>query len=205
MTDPNFYVETPRLFLSYLQPSSDTHCDFIVALYNTPEFIASIGGEPTSITTREAARKMLTSRFPSEHARNGYGTYLISLKPSSPLGDKLDDLKNATPIGTVGLMRGEPPDCYDAPDIGYAMLPEHMRKGYTKEASLGIMDYLEKEGKLDKGVFGFCDPKNESSMGVLNGIGFEYRGDRPLRVFGGMVSAVWMRKGMAEDLDGYGL
>ncbi|KAK1761586.1 hypothetical protein QBC47DRAFT_370448 [Echria macrotheca] len=205
MTDPNFYVETPRLFLSYLQPTLDAHCDFMVTLYNTPGFIASIGGGPSPIMTREAARKLLAGRFPSEHARNGYGTYLVSLKPSSSSGDKLHDLKNATPIGTVGLMRGEPPDCYDAPDIGFVVLPEHMRKGYTKEAAVGIMDFLEKEGKLDNGVFGFCNPKNEASMGVLRGLGFEYRGDRPLRVFGGELSAVWTRKGMAEDLEGYAL
>ena len=81
MLDPSFFVETNRLFLSLLQPDDDSHYDFLMESHNTPEFIASIGGLPTSITTREAARTLLAGRFRDEHARNGYGTYLVSLKP----------------------------------------------------------------------------------------------------------------------------
>ncbi|KAK4442300.1 including n-acetylases of ribosomal protein [Podospora aff. communis PSN243] len=200
MSDPTFFIETPRLFLSYLQPAYPTHCDFLVALYNTPEFIASIGGHPTSITTREAAQKVLAGRFRDEHARNGYGTYLVSLKPEGwEAMDKLDALSASTPVGTVGLMRGEEPDCYAAPDIGFAMLSEHMRKGYTKEAGLGLMEYLEKERGL-KDVFGLCSLGNEVSKAVFRSLGFEDRGERALRVFGGEVSSVWVKKGMSEDL-----
>ena len=67
MTDAAFHIETPRLYLSYFQPALDAHCDFLVQLYNTPEFIASIGGTPTSITTRAAAQRISktgTSRSP---------------------------------------------------------------------------------------------------------------------------------------------
>ncbi|KAK0625782.1 including n-acetylases of ribosomal protein [Immersiella caudata] len=205
MSGPNFFVETPRLFLSYLLPENDAHCDFLVALYNTPEFIASIGGSPTTITTRDVARTVLAGRFREEHARNGYGTYLISLKPEGADGvDKLDALRAATLVGTVGLMRGEEPDRYEAPDIGFAVLSEHMRKGYTKEAALGIMDYLEKE-KGVRDVLGFCNPENNASKAVFRSLGFEDRGERALRVFGGEVSAVWAKKGMSDDLTVYGL
>jgi len=209
MSDPTFYVETPSLFISYLQPSNDAHCDFLVALYNTPEFIASIGGSPTSIVTREVARKVLAGRFRDEHERNGYGTYLVSLKNedgNGEEGDKLAALQAAVPIGTIGLMRGEEPDRYPAPDIGFAMLTEYMRKGYTKEAALGIMEYLERE-KGVKDVFGFCDRKNVASKAVLRSIGLEDRGEWPLRVFGGEISAVWTKKGMHGDFGpgGYGL
>jgi len=212
MADPNFYIETPRLYISYLNPDNDAHCDFLVALYNSPEFIASIGGKPTSITTREAARKQLAGRFRNEHARNGYGTYLVSLKPESPAETTSDTGKKdvtallaaATPVGTVGLMRGEEPDRYEAPDLGFVVLPAHMRKGYTKEACLALMDYVEREQGVS-GVFGFCEPTNEASRSVFRSLGFSNRGILSLRVFGGAKSEVWAKPGMAEDLSVYGL
>src|SRR6478609_3935735 len=165
MTDPSFFLETPRLFLSYLQGDSDQHCDFMVELYNSPEFIASIGGKPTSIVTREAARRLLTNAFPGDHARNGHGTYLVSLKPAEYSVETPEDimatLKVATPIGTVSLMRGEEPDRYAAPDLGFAVLPAHMRKGYTKEACQTLLKYVSTE-KGVAGVFGFFNPTNEA-------------------------------------------
>ena len=236
MSDPTFFVATPRLLLSYLQPDSDAHCDFLVALYNSPEFIASIGGKPTAVTTREAARTRLAGRFRDEHARNGFGTYLVSLRadpapvPSvesssaqdgrptpvyvasstgaaTPDADKaryVSELATATPIGTVGLMQGVAPDRYPAPDVGFAVLPAHMRKGYTREAVLGLLGWLEGERGV-KEVFGFTAPGNEASIAVFRSVGFEDRGIVPLRVFGGERSAVWTKKGMSEDLSMYGL
>ncbi|KAJ1323042.1 GNAT family N-acetyltransferase [Microdochium nivale] len=74
---------TPRLLLVRPDASSPAHADFIVRLYNTPLFIASHGGKPTSITNRDAAAAYIRRRFNAEHERNGYGTYLLVLKPSN--------------------------------------------------------------------------------------------------------------------------
>ncbi|KAK3681697.1 including n-acetylases of ribosomal protein [Podospora appendiculata] len=199
MVDPSFAIETPRLYISHFVPEDDKHCDFLVELYNTPEFIASIGGAPTSITTRAAARERLAGRFRDEHARNGYGTYLVSLKAS----DATPTLASATPIGTVSLMRGEPPNCYTAPDLGFAILPAYMRKGYAKEAAQALLDYVEREQGVED-VVGLFDPKNEASCAVFKSLGFEDRGLRELKVFGGVRGAVWTKPGMAEDLSVYG-
>ncbi|KAH7063028.1 including n-acetylases of ribosomal protein [Macrophomina phaseolina] len=215
MTDPNFHITTQRLYLSYFQPSNPAHCDFLVTLYNTPEFIASIGGKPTSVTTRDAARALLEGRFRAEHARNGYGTYLVSLKSSAseaPTASHPDDgeeipfaerLSRCKPIGTVSLMRGEPPNAYTAPDLGFAILPEEMRKGYAREAAEGLLKYAEEElGVRD--VLGLFDPTNAASRGVFRSLGFRDRGVRKLKVFGNIEGAVWVREGMAEDLGVYG-
>ncbi|KAF9630011.1 Acyl-CoA N-acyltransferase [Lasiodiplodia theobromae] len=205
MTDPTFRITTPRLYLTHLLPTNPAHCAFIVTLYNTPEFIASIGGKPTSITTPDAARKMIENRFVAEHARNGYGTYLVSLKPPGATetpGE--DDFANSTPIGTVSLSRGAPPDAYTAPDLGFAILPAHMRKGYAREAAAALLAWAERERGVDA-VLGLFDPQNEASKGVFRSLGFEDRGTRTLRVFGGVEGAVWTKKGMEGDLGVYGL
>lgn len=212
MSDPNFYISTPRLYISYLIAENDRHCDFLVELYNSPPFIASIGGKPTSTTTREAAHELLAGRFRAEHARNGYGTYLVSLKPEEQQLPQEDGgsgssgplVASATPIGTVSLMRGEGPDSLAAPDLGFAILPGYMRRGYAREAAVGLLGYAEEElGVRD--VLGLHDPGNEASSGVFRSLGFENRGLRELKMFGDVVGSVWARKGMDGDLSVYGL
>lgn len=51
MSDHTFAIETTRLYISYLQPDNNADCDFLVELYNTTEFVASNGGNQTTITT----------------------------------------------------------------------------------------------------------------------------------------------------------
>ncbi|KAL1616265.1 hypothetical protein SLS54_008558 [Diplodia seriata] len=219
MTDPNFHISTPRLYLSYLQPSLPAHCDFLVALYNTPEFIASIGGKPTSITTRAAAQAVIAGRFRAEHARNGYGTYLVSLKPAPspltnatttttvdpPADDFSERLAACTPIGTVSLSRGEgePPNAYLAPDLGFAILPAFTRRGFAREAAQALLAWAEQQlGVRD--VLGLFDPANEASRAIFKSLGFVDCGVRTLTVFGGVRGAVWVREGMEEGDGGLG-
>jgi RimJ/RimL family protein N-acetyltransferase len=177
MPDPTFHLTTPRLTISHLNPSNPLHCNLLVSLWNTPEFISMLGGTPTSITTPSAAQALITHRFAAEDARNGYGTYLISLTSST------------TPIGTVSLMRGENSPLL-APDIGFAPLSECMRKGYAVEAARALIAYVERELGV-KAIFGFCDGGNQASMGVLRKLGMKCEGVRKVEVFGGKETGVW--------------
>lgn len=218
---------TPRLLLIRPDPSSSNHADFIVNLYNTPQFIASIGGKPTSITTREAAARYIKRRFASEHKRNGYGTYIIVLKPDVQLeasNNSNNSNSNKGPstaskdevqkealqqqdgilIGTVSLSRGEGvvgEKCYAAPDLGFAVLPEYCRKGIATEASRGLLDWARRERGVDI-VLGLHDPANVASAGVLQKLGFERRGERKLAAIGVDAGLVWtLRTGHGEDDD----
>jgi RimJ/RimL family protein N-acetyltransferase len=208
MTDPNSHIITPRLYLSYFVASNDAHCDFLVNLYNTPEFIASIGGSPTSITTTAAARQYIEGRFQAEHSRNGYGTYLVSLKPDSPAMSSsasfAEMLKGCMPIGTVSLTRGVAADAYKATDIGFAIIPELNGKGYATEAARALIDYAQQNLGVDA-VFGFFAKGNTSSRRVVEKLGFEDRGVRSLKNFGGAESEVWTLPGMDANLEVYGL
>ncbi|KAI5211344.1 hypothetical protein AUEXF2481DRAFT_1387 [Aureobasidium subglaciale EXF-2481] len=189
MPDPTFQITTPRLKISHLNPSDPSHCDFLVSLWNTPEFITMLEGKPTSITTPSAAKSLIETRFASDHARNGYGIFLVSL------------LESNVPIGTVSLMRGEN-SSLRAPDMGFAMLSGYMRKGFAVEAARALLEYAERKLGVDA-VFGFCDEWNEGSMGVLRKLGMKWEGVRKVKEFGGNEVACWSW-GM-DDVEEYGL
>ena len=54
-------------------------------------------------------------------------------------------------------------------------------------------------------VFGFCSPANRRGRGALENIGMEFRRVKPLKVFGGEDSAVYVLPGMSDDLSVYNL
>lgn len=188
MNDPNFRIESGRLYISYCLPSSPTHCAFLVELYNTPSFIATCG--PTGITTTEQAKTFIENRSAATHARHGHGQYLVSLKETSK------------PVGIVSLMKGDSPEeSYSAPDVGFAMLPQVSGQGYATEAARKLLDYASETLGI-KEVFGFTDEKNTASRRVLEKLGLEDRGVHLLRVFG--PSSVYASPSMV-DLKEYGI
>ena len=201
MTDLEFFIETPRLNLSYFDPENDAHCDWLVELYNTPEFIASNGGRRTSVTSREVARSQLRTSFREEHARNGYGKYLVSLKPISGSSEPYG---SGELVGMVSLMRGSGADALAVPDVGFVIHPTKTRQGFAKEAASGLLKYAERELGVQHAL-GLCEPDNVASQGVLRALGFENRGVRPFTAFGGESVSVWSSAGMMGDLAVYGL
>ncbi|KAF7126150.1 hypothetical protein CNMCM5793_002572 [Aspergillus hiratsukae] len=200
--DPNFLIPTSRLNISCLFANSPTHCNFIVKLWNTEDFIKSCG--KTGLDSPEKVSRFLQDRVYADYARNGYGIFLVSLKPEpeaeadSGLGEvgKL--------IGTVSLMKGEPPNGYALPDVGFAILPEESGKGYATEAGKAIIEWVKRSQNLD-GVFGFCNKDNVRSRRVLEKVGLEFHDIKKLRAFGGEESAVFVDPGMTKDLKIYGL
>ncbi|CAG8899642.1 unnamed protein product [Penicillium egyptiacum] len=194
---PTFSVPSERLHISYFLPESPAHCAFLVKLWNTEDFIKSCGR--TGIDTPEKAFNFLRNRVHADYARNKYGIFVVSLKPYENAS-----LSESTPIGTVSLMKGEPPNSYLAPDIGYAILPEETGKGYATEAGVALLEYARRELGVDS-AFGFCAKDDPRSARVLEKIGFESRGEKKLKVFGGKESAVYVLPGMRQDLTVYNL
>ncbi|CAG7920432.1 unnamed protein product [Penicillium olsonii] len=194
---PTFAIPSERLYISYFLPDSPEHCAFLVKLWNTEEFIKTSGR--TGIDTLEKASNFLRNRVHADYARNNYGIFLVSLKPNENA-----TLSESTPIGTVSLMKGDRPDSYLAPDIGYAILPEETGKGYATEAAVALLEYARKELGVDS-AFGFCARDDRHSARVLKKIGFEFRGERKLKVFGGKESAVYVLPAMSQDLTVYNL
>lgn len=132
----------------------------------------------------------------------------MSLKPNSPATSSgasfAEVLKGCTPIGTVSLSRGLGEDAYKAPDIGFAIIPELNGKGYATEAARVLIDYARENLGVDA-VFGFFAKGNTMSRRVIEKLGFEDRGVRSLKCFGGAESEVWAFPEMDADLGVYGL
>lgn len=212
---PEFQVLTPRLRIIHFDADSPFHSAFLCRLWNTEDFIASCG--KTGINTPEQAARYWRERAYAEFERNGYGKYLVALRngASDESGGEKEsagrDNYNETTaasgeklVGLVSLMRGEPPNAYSAPDIGYTILPEESGKGYATEAAKALIEYARRELGVDA-VVGFCDANDGRSRRVLEKIGLQDRGVRKLRVFGGKLSAVFASEGMGRDLTIYGI
>jgi RimJ/RimL family protein N-acetyltransferase len=188
MTDPNFYIETPNLFLSYFIPTNSAHCTFLVALYNSPLFIEMEG--KTAIVDEEKARERIGGKFIDDHKRWGYGQYLVSLK-----ADATTKFSEAKPIGSVCLTKGTDADSLPIPDIGFCILPEMNGRGYATEGAKGLLDYVKREKGIHE-VFGFTDPKNVGSQRVMEKLGMEDQGIKKLFMFGGVSGHVFTLPGM---------
>lgn len=185
---PSFSIPTERLHISYFQPGNPEHSAFLARLWSK-----------SGIDTPEKADKFIKTRVQADYNRNKYGQLLVSLKPLPNAS-----LAESKLIGVVSLMKGEPPNAYLQPDIGYSIVPEEEGKGYATEAAIGLLDYARRELGVE-GAFGFCGKNDSRSRRVLEKIGFEFRGERKLRVFGGADSAVYALPGMDQDLKVYGI
>ncbi|OQE13553.1 hypothetical protein PENFLA_c046G09019 [Penicillium flavigenum] len=192
----HFSIPTQRLHISYLEPGNLSHSTFLHHLWNTDEFIEAEGN--TGLDTQEKIDEFITNKVQSNYKKNGYGQMLVSLKPHP--GASLAESK---PIGIVSLMKGNGENAYTAPDVGYTILPQENRKGYATEAAIGLIAYAKRELGVE-GVFGFCAQNDKRSRRVLEKIGMEFRGERHLKIFGGVHSAVYALPGM-EDLKDYGI
>ncbi|KIY67105.1 putative GNAT family acetyltransferase [Cylindrobasidium torrendii FP15055 ss-10] len=182
--DPAFRIETPRLVLGHLFADNPVHQQFIVDLYNTPEFHAAEG--KTGIDTPEIAQKYINGRIKTLFEKFGYSHYAVYVK-----GDE------EKPIGTVGLTSGDEEASFPGPDVGFVFLPEAMGKGYATEAASGLVAYAQKELGV-KLIFGMTGEHNTRSQKVMERMGMEFRGKKKLKMFGGQESMVYVLKGMGE-------
>lgn len=96
-----------------------------------------------------------------------------SLENNSGITWAISTLENRSLIGTIGLWRIIKEN-YRA-EIGYMLLPEYWKKGFTKEAILKVIDYGFHEMKLHS-IEAHISPKNIASATVLEKTGFVREG-----------------------------
>jgi len=146
-------IETSRLNLSELTTED---ASFILKLYNDPDFITYIGDK--GIKSNEDAENFIDSGPKQSYKVYNHGLYLVQLK---------DD----TSIGICGLLKR---DNLDLPDIGFAILPDHRRMGYTYEASKAVIHDAIKRLNINK-ISAISSPDNDASIKLLIKLGFTFK------------------------------
>ena len=96
----------------------------------------------------------------ASYKQYGYGLNLVALKGSN------------TPIGSCGLVTREE---LPFPDLGYALLPEYCRHGYTHEACLAVLDNARIEHAL-RCLAAVTAIDNVASNRLLQKLGFTRQG-----------------------------
>ena len=113
--------ETERLLL---KPTDLEDAEFILQLLNSESFIKYIGDR--NVRTIEDAENYIRNRCFPQFERLGYGSFTVILKEDS------------SKMGTCGVYARENTD--NAPDIGFAFLPEFEGKGIGKKLHQLMLD-----------------------------------------------------------------
>jgi RimJ/RimL family protein N-acetyltransferase len=148
-------LETERL---RLRRFTIDDAEFILTLLNEPSFLRYIGDK--QVRNPEDARQYILNGPVASYERNGFGLCLVELKESH------------TPIGMCGLIkRAELPD----PDIGFALLPDFVNKGFAFEAAAAVLQDARERLTLQR-ILAITTPDNEASIKLLQRLGFRFEG-----------------------------
>lgn len=145
-------IVTERLDLHFVE-SEDAA--FIYRLVNEESWIANIGNR--NVTSIEEAVPYIKKTYTDNYAKHGFGLYKVCLKDN-------------TAIGVCGLVKR---DSLEHVDIGFALLPEYWRKGYTFEAAKAVLVFAKETLHLDY-IVGITSPSNVPSQMLLKKLGLRF-------------------------------
>ncbi|MCJ9430691.1 GNAT family N-acetyltransferase [Kordiimonas marina] len=148
-------LETERLRLRESVPDD---APFMFALYNSPGFLEHIGDR--GIHSLEDAVAHIEKNMIGSYRDNGFGLYVV------------EDKTDGTPVGVCGLVSRP---TLDAPDIGFAFLPEHMRKGYGYESAAAVLAWAQEDRGLSR-ILAIVSPANAASVSLLEKLGLRDEG-----------------------------
>ncbi|GAA4271368.1 GNAT family N-acetyltransferase [Aquimarina gracilis] len=143
-------LETERLCLREFHVED---ADFILKLVNSPNWIKFIGDK--GVKTIEDAISYLVDGPIKSYKENGFGLWLVQLRDSK------------VPIGMCGLVNRE---ILEDVDIGFALLPDYMNKGYGFESANAVMNYAKNVLKISR-IVAITDEDNTSSIKLLQKLG----------------------------------
>ncbi len=140
---------TERLLIREANMDDST---FIYDLLNSPTWIAHIGDR--NIRSLADAEVYIKESLIKSYRENDFGLYVVELADSN------------SPIGLCGLLKREQ---LDHVDIGFAILPQYARQGYTYEAASKIM--MESGFSI---VLGITYEGNVASQAILRKLGLKH-------------------------------
>lgn len=151
--------ETERLLL---KPTQLEDASFIFELLNSPGWLENIGNR--NIGSLEEAKEYILNKMQKQLDRLGFSNYTIIRKT--------DNVK----LGICGLYNRE--GLKDI-DLGFAILPEFERKGYSFEAAQRLKDAAFKDFGLNT-LAAITSKTNVPSQNLLTKLGFKLDGTTQL-------------------------
>jgi RimJ/RimL family protein N-acetyltransferase len=151
--EPRTVLQTERL---RLREFGIADAEFIVELLNDEEFLRYIGDR--GVRTTEDAREYIRSGPIASYDRDGIGIWLVIRIEDSRL------------VGTCGLLRR---DELDAPDVGFAFLPDYRSQGYGYESARAVLDHATETLGIAR-VLGVTQTDNTASIALLEKLGLRY-------------------------------
>ena len=146
-------AETARLRMRLLEVDDAA---FMLALVNDPSWLRHIGDR--GVRTLEDAREYLRAGPLAMYSRHGFGLYAIELQSGEG------------PLGICGLIKRETlPDV----DVGYALLPQYVGRGYALEAARASVDLARERFGLHR-LIAITAPDNEASARLLLKLGMHF-------------------------------
>jgi RimJ/RimL family protein N-acetyltransferase len=137
-----------------LRPVELTDAAFFVKLLNDPSWIANIGDR--GVHTTAEAESYIESRIWSQYETYGYGMYVMRSSGTTE------------PMGLCGLVKR---GFLAGPDLGFALLPEWVGRGFVTEAAAAVVAHAE--GPLGiRPLYAITVPTNHRSIGVLKRLEF---------------------------------
>lgn len=147
-------LESARLII---RPMSIVDAAFMLELMNTSGWLGCIGDR--NVKDRTAASNYIRTRIIPSYHTYGFGLYLFLLKDKN------------IPIGICGLVKREG---LHFPDLGFAILPQFEKQGYTSEACQTILEYAENTLQIPT-VYGITTPSNIAAIKVLEKQGLSFQ------------------------------
>lgn len=144
----NFSLSTSRLLIG---PLLNSDAAFILEILNTQEWLTFIGDK--KVYTLEDALDYIQKI--NTNPLTNY--YIVRLK------------EEEIPIGIISFVKR---DYLEHSDIGFALLPAHVKKGYAYEASKAVLDHLQQNGHDT--LLGITLSTNMASVKMLEKLGLHF-------------------------------
>ncbi len=163
--------ETERLIIRHFQLSD---ADYMLRQLNEDSFIRFIADR--QIRDLKGTEDYLANGPMLSYQKHGFGLNAVVLKAENK------------PIGMCGLVKR---DELAFPDLGYALLPEYWRQGYTYEACVGVLEVAKELQHSDR-IMGVTLPDNQASNGLLRRLGFSQVGELDLYGHNNNLYELWL-------------
>jgi RimJ/RimL family protein N-acetyltransferase len=146
-----FIAETPRLQLRRVKLSD---AEFLHRLLNEPSWLENIGDR--GVRSAADAVSYIRKRIWEPYRSCGFGMYLVQRK------------EGGVPVGLCGLVQR---DFLEHPDLGFALLPEHVGHGYAAEAAQSVIALVESRWAIAQ-LCAITKSDNSRSLRLLERLGF---------------------------------